>query len=561
MSGSRQERPRAECRIADIPDGSFRAPSAWPDPTLSGHWRRLLWTGWPATGPRSPGPCTHTGGRPPSREPPHNSAAVRPDFMDFGHGGVRTERALSRSNGGAAMIVLGRALAAATLMVLLGAFAPAPDLPPARAVQPEEPKLRPRTIGELSLQVVAFSPDGRRIVGGTSDNKLVIWDATTGKAVGEPLSGHPGLTALAFSPDGRRLVASEGGALVILDATTGRPLGAPFGEGAASIAFSPDGARIVSGSNNSVRIWDAATGKSVGAPLTGHTDDVTSVAFSPDGRRIASGSWDKTVRIWNADTGQPVGAPLEGHSDIVNVVAFSPDGRRIVSGSDDATLRIWDAATGKLVGAPIRNRYPYRNDPERTVLSGVRSVAFSPDGRRIASGSQDETIRIWDAATGQQVGLPLAGHEWWVDRVAFSPDGLNLLSASYEHGLRVWDVAASTLRRPNGLPEGVEWGRCLLVVHGKTLISGKCAYSVEEGGGLSIEGPRQIYPGIDYPISDCGCGQRSNDYWASIFKDERGWAGYGNSDIHYTHGDQDYEVLQKKGACFVNADVQVCLWK
>jgi WD40 repeat protein len=460
-----------------------------------------------------------------------------------------------------------RVLAAATLAVFLGgvcqAAAQASQLHRARAVPREAAKMRPREIYATSLQAIAFSPDGRRIVAGTKDT-LVIWDATTGKPVGEPVPGHPKLTALAFSPDNRRLVSSEGGALVILDASTGRPLGAPFGAEADSVAFSPDGARIAAASSDAVHIWDAATGKLAGAPLAGQTDGLVSVTFSPDGRRIVGAS-DNAVRIWDVATGQPVGAPLEGHTDTVNAVAFSPDGRRIVSGSDDETIRIWDVATGKLARPPIRTPYPYRDDPGKSVLSGVRSVAFSPDGRRIASGSQDETIRIWNAATGRPIGLPLAGHQWWVENIGFSPDGRNLLSASPGGSpvaeVRVWDIDASILRRPNGLPEDEKWARCLLVVDGKTRISGKCAYSVSEDGGFGIQGARQVYGGVDYPISSCGCGQRSNDYWAVIFKDRRGWSGYGNSDIHYTHGDQQYEVLRKKGPCFVSSHAKVCLWK
>ena len=93
-------------------------------------------------------------------------------------------------------------------------------------------------------------------------------------------------------------------------------------------------------------------------------------------------------------------------------VAFSPDGQRIVSGSDDSTVRVWDAATGQPVGQPLTGH-----------TGAVTSVAFSPDGKRIVSGSCDKTVRLWDADTGQPVGEPLTGHTDAVSSVAFSPDG------------------------------------------------------------------------------------------------------------------------------------------
>ena len=94
---------------------------------------------------------------------------------------------------------------------------------------------------------------------------------------------------------------------------------------------------------------------------------------------------------------------LSGHSDSVMSVAFSPDGRRIVSGSGDKTIRVWDAETGEEVVGPLKGHSDW-----------VMSVAFSPDGRRIVSGSDDKTIRVWDAETGEEVMGPLKGHSDWV---------------------------------------------------------------------------------------------------------------------------------------------------
>ncbi|MFN9570871.1 MAG: WD40 repeat domain-containing protein, partial [Cyanobacteriota bacterium] len=113
-------------------------------------------------------------------------------------------------------------------------------------------------------------------------------------------------------------------------------------------------------------------------------------------------------------------------------VAFSHDGRRIVSGSDDTTLRLWDAATGKPIGPPLQGH----TDP-------VRSVAFSPDGRRIVSGSGDNTLRLWDAATGKPIGPPLQGHKNTVLSLAFSPDGRRIVSGSDDNTLRLWDATGA----------------------------------------------------------------------------------------------------------------------
>ncbi|EDR04471.1 uncharacterized protein LACBIDRAFT_391675 [Laccaria bicolor S238N-H82] len=164
---------------------------------------------------------------------------------------------------------------------------------------------------------VTFSPDGRRIVSGSWDRTIRIWDAGTGKPMGEPFQGHT--------------------AVILL------------------VAFSPDGGRLVSGSyDQTIRIWDVETGKPMGEPFQGHTGDINSVAFSPDGGRIVSGSGDRTVRIWDAETGKSAGEPFQGHTGDINSVAFSPDGGRIVSGSDDRTIRIWDAETGKSAGEPFQ---------------------------------------------------------------------------------------------------------------------------------------------------------------------------------------------------------------
>ena len=154
------------------------------------------------------------------------------------------------------------------------------------------------------VNCIVFSPGGNRIVSGSNDKSLRVWDAKTGQQLWQ-LQGHGGR--------------------------------------ATSVAFSPDGNRIISGSNDkSVWVWDAKTGEQL-RKLQGHAGRVQSVAFSFDGERIVSVSDDKSVRVWNAKTGEQL-IEVQGHTYRVTFVAFSPDGNQIFSDSLDK-LRIWDANT------------------------------------------------------------------------------------------------------------------------------------------------------------------------------------------------------------------------
>jgi len=155
---------------------------------------------------------------------------------------------------------------------------------------------------------IALSSDGQRIVSGSEDQTIRVWNAITGEIVAGPFNGHSNSVT--------------------------------------SVAFSPDDQHIVSGSEDrTIRVWNATTGETVAGPFSGHLNPVTSVAFSPDGQHTVSGSHDRTIRVWNATTGETVAGPFGGHSDSVRSVAFSPDGQHIVSGSSDGTIRVWDAMT------------------------------------------------------------------------------------------------------------------------------------------------------------------------------------------------------------------------
>ena len=282
---------------------------------------------------------------------------------------------------------------------------------------------------EKSVLTCAFSPDGRCIVLGSGDNTLRLWDVGTGEQVAV-LRGHEKpVEACAFSPDGTRIVSGSGdNTLRLWDVETGEPVAVLKGhrERVLTCAFSPDGRRIVSGSEDrTLRLWDVETGEPVAA-LEGHTGSVLTCTFSPGGTRIVSWSVGGTLRLWDVETGEPVAA-LEGHRGSVLTCAFSPDGRRIVSGSVHGTLRVWDVETGEPVAALEGHTGP------------VLTCAFSPDGRHIVSGNMDSTLRLWDAETGEHI-VVLKGYEMPVLTCAFSPDGRRIVSGSGVNTLRLWDV-------------------------------------------------------------------------------------------------------------------------
>ena len=274
---------------------------------------------------------------------------------------------------------------------------------------------------------VAYSPDGKKIVSGSDDKTIKIWNANTGQCL-KTLEGHSYfVNSVAFSPDGKKIVSgSYGGTIKIWNANTGKCLKTLNGHtySVESVAYSPDGRKIISGSRDkTIKIWDANTGQCL-QTLWGHTGSVESVAYSLDGTKIISGSLDKNIKIWNANIGQCF-KTLNGHSDNVFSVSYSPDGTKIISGSEDNTIKIWDANTGECLKTLTGD------------FAEVFSVAFSPDGTKIISDSLDGTIKIWDANTGECLET-LEGHSKSVYSVAYSPDGTKIISGSDDDTIKIW---------------------------------------------------------------------------------------------------------------------------
>ena len=345
-------------------------------------------------------------------------------------------------------------------------------------------------VGELPMDnynYAAFSPDGKRIAFGDRDGYVYLWDIETEQIIASSQSPYQdSINDFVFTPDGRYFFSSGSGNIQIWNGQTGAHINSFYFGGSGHLSINSEGTMMLV-SSNPPRIINIYKENSPSLPFADHRAKGSGAAFSPDGKKIAfiatnsqnenfievwdseqmyfldsvefdqdnyaaddhrkiiftldwiilNGTVDNQIQLFDSHTLQPSGETLQGHQEIVINMTISPDRKTLASASRDGTIRFWDIETRTLLRESI---IPPEECSGAAGFCYIGGLAFNPDGKILASSSEDNLIRFWDVETGAQITRQFTGVEEFIIDLAFSPDGKILASTDVERMILFWDA-------------------------------------------------------------------------------------------------------------------------